>query len=169
MQEKGIQIKTVRTKTDKISKKSIRGKDYIGVGVGAVILNREGKFFLAKRGPKAQNEPGTWEFPGGAVDFGETLAQAVKREVKEEFGIHIKPLKAMHPIDHLIPKEKQHWIAVGYIAKLISGKPKIIEPEKCTEIGWYSIKEIDKMKLSIAAQIALKEIKENYAEIEDFF
>lgn len=146
-----------------------KGKDYIGVGVGAVILNKEGKFFLAKRGLKAQNEPNTWEFPGGSVEFGETMAEAVKREVKEEFGITIKPLKPFLPIDHLIPKEKQHWIAVGYLSKLTQGTPKILEPEKCSEIGWFKLAEIPKLKLSIAARIALKEIKEKYAEISDFF
>lgn len=146
-----------------------KGRDYLGVGVGAVILNREGKFFLAKRGVKAQNEPGTWEFPGGAIELGETMAQAIKREIKEEFGVTVKPLKPMLPIDHLIPREKQHWIAIPYLAILKSGKPKILEPEKCMEIGWFSVKEAEKLKLSIAAKVALKNIKEEFNEIEDFF
>lgn len=145
-----------------------KGKDYIGVGVGAVILNKQGKFFLSKRGSKAQNEPGTWEFPGGGIEFGETMADAIKREIKEEFGVKIKPLKPMHPIDHLIPKEKQHWIAIPYIAKLVSGTPRIIEKDKCAEIGWFTLSEIKNLKLSIAARIALKDIQERYSEIEAF-
>ena len=60
-----------------------KGVDYIGVGVGAVIFNSEGKVFLSKRGPKARNEVGTWEFPGGGVEFGEKLADALVREIKE--------------------------------------------------------------------------------------
>lgn len=146
-----------------------KGKDYIGIGVGAVILNKEGKLFMAKRGKKARNEPGTWEFPGGSMEFGETMAQTVKREIKEEFGITIKPLKPLLPVNHIIPKEKQHWVAIPYISKLESGVPKILEHEKCAEIGWFSIREIDKLKLSIAAKIAYKDIKEKYSEIEDFF
>ncbi len=46
-----------------------KGVDYIGVGVGGVIFNDEGKVFLAKRGAAARNEAGKWEFPGGAVEF----------------------------------------------------------------------------------------------------
>lgn len=146
-----------------------KGKDFIGVGVGAVIINKEGKFFLAKRGPLAQNEPGTWEFPGGAMEFGETMEETVKREVKEEFGISIKPLKVMLPINHLIPKEKQHWVALGYFSKLVSGKPKILEPKKCTQIGWFSLEEISKLKLSIASKQSVLEIREKYNELSDFF
>lgn len=146
-----------------------RGTDYIGVGIGAVIINAEGKFFLAKRGEGAQNERGKWEFPGGSMEFGETMAQTVKREVKEEYGITIKPLKPMLPIDHIIPHEKQHWIAIGYLSKLVSGTPKILEPDKCVKIGWFSLKEIKKLPLSIAAKVALKYIEKDYNELEDYF
>ncbi len=146
-----------------------KGKDYVGVGVGAVILNSDGKIFLAKRGKKAKNEIGTWEFPGGAIEFGESMAQTIKREVKEEFGVTIKPLRPLSPVDHFIPAEKQHWVAIPYVSKLTHGIPKILEQEKCSEIGWFSLNEINKLKLSIAARIAYKEIREKYNEIEDFF
>jgi hypothetical protein len=61
-----------------------RGIDYIGVGVGAIIVDPAGRLFLARRGPCARNERGLWEFPGGSVEFGETLVQALRREMCEE-------------------------------------------------------------------------------------
>ena len=64
-----------------------KGIDYIGVGSGAIIVNREGKVFLAKRGRDARNESGKWEFPGGGVEFGERLEDALVREVREEYGL----------------------------------------------------------------------------------
>ena len=48
-----------------------KGIDYIGVGVGAAIFNKEGKFLLTLRGREAKNERGKWEIPGGSVEFGE--------------------------------------------------------------------------------------------------
>ncbi|MBD3279522.1 MAG: NUDIX domain-containing protein, partial [Candidatus Pacebacteria bacterium] len=63
--------------------KSKAGKDHIGVGVGALIFNDEGHLLLTLRGEKAKNERGKWEIPGGAVEFGETIEQALKREMKE--------------------------------------------------------------------------------------
>ena len=79
-----------------------RGIDYIGVGVGAMILNEQGQVFLAQRGPLAKNERGLWEFPGGSVEFGETLAEALKREMKEEFGIHIEVGELLDVADHIL-------------------------------------------------------------------
>ena len=61
-----------------------KGTDYIGVGVGAAIFNEEGKLFITLRGEKAKNERGKWEIPGGGVEFGEKLEQALKREMMEE-------------------------------------------------------------------------------------
>ena len=60
-----------------------KGIDFIGVGVGAIIFNNEGKVLIAQRGLKARNEVGKWEFPGGGVKFGEICENAIKREVKE--------------------------------------------------------------------------------------
>ena len=65
------------------------GIDYIGVSVGALIFNNKGEIFLNKRSQKARNAKGCWEAPGGA-HFAETREKAIKREIKEEFGVDIK-------------------------------------------------------------------------------
>lgn len=87
-----------------------RGVDYIGVAVGALIVNEKGEVFLTKRGKQAKNERGFWEAPGGSVEFGEKLKDAVKREMKEEYGVDIVIIEQFPAEDHLIPKEKQHWV-----------------------------------------------------------
>ncbi|MGB3219749.1 MAG: NUDIX domain-containing protein, partial [Anaerolineae bacterium] len=88
-----------------------RGVDYIGVGVGAVILNEDGRLFLALRGPAAKNERGLWEFPGGSVEFGERLADALRREILEEYGVQIEVGDLLDVVDHLLPAEGQHWVS----------------------------------------------------------
>lgn len=115
-----------------------RGVDYIGVGVGAVILNEHGELFFAQRGPKASNERGLWEFPGGSVEFGETLAAALKREIYEEYGIEISVGELLDVIDHILPEEKQHWVSPTFICHIAAGVPVIREPDKCTAIGWFA-------------------------------
>jgi 8-oxo-dGTP diphosphatase len=119
-----------------------RGFDYIGVGVGAVIVDEVGRLFLSRRGPFAKNERGLWEFPGGAVEFGETLAQALKREMLEEYGIEIEVGKLLDVVDHILPAEGQHWVSPTYLCKLVGGEPAILEPGKCSEINWFFPEEV---------------------------
>jgi mutator protein MutT len=119
-----------------------RGIDYIGVGVGAIIVNSQGQLFLARRGPKAKNERGLWEFPGGSVEFGETMSQALGRELREEFGIEIVVGELLDVVDHILKEEGQHWVSPTFICKIASGEPVIREPEKCSEFGWFNTNEI---------------------------
>lgn len=113
------------------------GVDYIGVGVGAIIVDEEGRLFLARRGPKASNERGLWEFPGGSVEYGEKLADALKREMYEEFAIQIEVGKLLDVVDHILPDEGQHWVSPTYLCRITSGEPRILEPQKCSEIAWF--------------------------------
>jgi len=139
-----------------------KGVDYIGVGVGAVIVDRQGKIFLSKRGKDAYNEKGKWECPGGAMHLGETFEQTIIREIQEEFGFTIIPIKQLEPFNHLIPEEKQHWVALCFISIIKKGKPIIVEKNKCEEIGWFTLSEMEKMELTTATRHRLKQLKEKY-------
>jgi 8-oxo-dGTP diphosphatase len=119
-----------------------RGIDYIGVGVGAILVNEEGLIFLARRGPTAKNEQGLWEFPGGSVEFGETLAEALQREMYEEYGIKVSIRELVDVVDHILSQEHQHWVSPTFICQIRSGEPYIREPEKCTEIGWFGVDQV---------------------------
>lgn len=115
------------------------GRDYIGVGVGAMVFNERGEVFLAQRGPHAKNERGCWEFPGGAVDFGEQLAAAVVREFAEEYAMTIVVERLLHVVDHVLAAEQQHWVSPTFVARHVGGTPRIMEPDKCTAIGWFTL------------------------------
>lgn len=125
--------------TESQKSRTSAGRDYIGVGVGAMVFNEEGKVFLAKRGPKAKNERGCWEFPGGSVEYGEPLEQAIAREFREEYGMEIEIKDLLCVSDHILVGEKQHWISPTFIACHVRGVPRIVEPDKCTEIGWFPL------------------------------
>ena len=119
-----------------------RGIDYIGVGVGALIVDDKGRLFLARRGPKAKNERGLWEFPGGSVEYGETLAEALVREMAEEYGVEIAVGELLDVVDHILPEEGQHWVSPTFVCRIVSGQARILEPAKCSEIGWFYPDEI---------------------------
>jgi 8-oxo-dGTP diphosphatase len=117
----------------------VTGRDHIGVGVGAMVADRAGRFFLAQRGLATRNEAGTWEFPGGRVHFGERMENSIVREFQEEYGIRIELFGQLAAFDHILPAEAQHWVSVTYLARLAAGTPAILEPAKCAEIGWFAL------------------------------
>lgn len=114
------------------------GRDYIGVGVGAIVSDARNRLFLARRGPEARNEAGTWEFPGGVVTYGELLEHAVLREFAEEYGMTIEVTGQLGTFDHVLLDEHQHWVSITYLGRHTGGEPSIREPRKCSEIGWFT-------------------------------
>jgi len=67
-------------------------REAVDVAVG-VLIDPEGRFLLTSR-PKGKVYAGYWEFPGGKLEVGETVEQALRRELIEELGITIG---AVHP------------------------------------------------------------------------
>lgn len=137
-----------------------KGVDYIGVGVGAMIFNDAGELLLIKRSKQAKNERGCWECPGGGIEFGETMAAAVKREIREEVGVDILLEHQLRAIDHLIPADKQHWVTTPFVCKIVPGQaPKVMEPHKCDGWGWFPLNKLPK-PLSIATEMNLVDYRE---------
>lgn len=133
------------------------GKDYIGVGGGVLIFNEKGKILLTKRGAKSKNEIGVWSKPGGEIDFGEKAEDAIKREILEETNLEVEFCGLLPHTDHIIKKDKQHWVAINYIGKADSSKLKNMEPDKCEKLEWF---DIDNLPDKIAQ--TTKEAVENY-------
>lgn len=140
------------------------GIDYIGVGIGAVIINRDKKIFLHKRGKKARNEVDKWGSPGGTLKFGESFEETVMREMKEEFGFDIEIVDTLEVFNHMIPGDKQHWVALAFVCKIKKGTPKILEPDKCEKIGWFTMKDMEKMNLTLVGRRRLEQLKLKYPQ-----
>ncbi|SMB92991.1 mutator mutT protein [Thermanaeromonas toyohensis ToBE] len=117
------------------------------VGVGAVII-REEKLLLVLRGqPPAQ---GLWSIPGGRVEAGETLSQALEREVAEECGIVIQVGPPIAVLDSIYLDElgrvKYHFVLVDFWARYVSGELR--PASDVAEARWIALKEIRKYELT---------------------
>lgn len=128
----------------------IPGKDYIGVGVGAVIL-RGGKILLLLR--KKAPEAGCWTIPGGKVEFGETLEEAILREVKEEINAEGKIVAHLGVTNHILKEEGIHFVAPRFLVELL-GEPQNMEPQKHEAMEWFSIDHLPD-NVTITTQKAL--------------
>ncbi len=87
--------------------------------VDAIIEIDEGSVVLVRR----RNEPLGWALPGGFVDYGETLEQAVKREAFEETSLAITAIRQMHTYSDPRRDPRQHTISTVFTARA-SGTPK---------------------------------------------
>ncbi len=105
------------------------------VGVG-VIIRREGKVLLELR--KGSHGGGSWAFPGGHLEFGETPEQTAVRELQEECGVHVKNLKTTTFTNDIFTVEQKHYITLYVVCDYFSGEAKILEPEKCERWEWFS-------------------------------
>jgi 8-oxo-dGTP diphosphatase len=77
----------------------------VGVLIERDVQGREGRFLLTSR-PEGKPYAGYWEFPGGKLEAGETVEQALRRELHEELGITIGPVQPwkveMHDYPHAL-------------------------------------------------------------------
>lgn len=133
------------------------GKDYIGVGVGAFILNDNNKLLLQKRAVPA--EKGFWCIPGGRLEMFELLEDAVVRETKEETDLDVEVVKLMGICNHIIPDENAHWVSASYLCKIKNGTPRIMEPDKATDMEWFDLDNLPE-KITITTKKALNDYKQ---------
>ena len=117
-----------------------RGIDYIGVSASFVIHDGEGRVLLQKRGPKARDEQGNWDVGGGAIEFGEDILDAVRREIHEE--LNAMPLEidflTVYDAHRQLNGEPTHWVTLMHAVKVDPKDVSIGEPHKISEIGWFT-------------------------------
>ena len=130
------------------------GKDYIGVGVGAFIVNKNNELLLQKRSVPAEKD--YWCIPGGRVELFETLEQTVIREAKEETGLDVKIISIMGVCNHIIKEENAHWVAASYLCEIDKGEPRIMEPDKASDMRWFPLDKLPE-KLTITTKKALED------------
>ncbi len=100
------------------------------VVVVCALIERAGCVLAAKRGT-GKARAGRWEFPGGKVHYGESAEQALVREVSEELGCVVRPLRELSRVEHRYPD-----IAVTllpFVCELAEGTPRALEH---AELQW---------------------------------
>ena len=107
-------------------------RPYVGV---AIIVIKDGKVLLGKR--KNSHGSGTWHFPGGHLEFNESIEACARREVFEETGLRIKNIRLGPYTNDMFAKEQKHYITLFAVAEYDSGVLALKEPEKCETWDWF--------------------------------
>lgn len=116
------------------------GVDYVGISASFIIHDGQGRVLLQKRGPDARDENGKWDVGGGAIDFGESIDETVRREIKEELCTEPIDIQFLTIYDALreISGTTTHWIAIMHTVQVEPDNIRIGEPRKIDEIGWFT-------------------------------
>ena len=107
-------------------------RPYIGV---AIIVIKDGKVLLGKR--KNSHGSGTWHFPGGHLEFNESIEACARRDVFEETGLRIKNIRLGPYTNDMFAKEQKHYVTLFAVAEYDSGVLELKEPEKCETWDWF--------------------------------
>jgi 8-oxo-dGTP diphosphatase len=113
----------------------------------AIVIKKDGKFLLIKRAKRGKAE-NYWCPITGAVEKGETQAQAVMREAEEEMGLIVKPVKKIWECFTDDEQYRLHWWCV----KLLDDKVKINHDE-VKEYRWLSIKDMQEIEKMFKADL----------------
>lgn len=89
------------------------------------------------------DEWNTWTLPGGTVEQGETLQEALIREVKEEAGVDIKVLEVAAINELRAPESGKHYLLITFHARIIGGQLGTNVPEEVAEVEWIELPRAD--------------------------
>mgnify|MGYP001626338673 FL=1 len=122
--------------------------------VVAGFLKKGDRFLLVRR-PLNKRRGGLWEFPGGKVEDGETLEEAIKRELKEELGIETKVKRFLGKINYQYPEGE---IELNLLEIETEEEPILKE---ALELKWVNFKEIKELEICPADKNLLESLKKD--------
>jgi 8-oxo-dGTP diphosphatase len=130
----------------------------IHVAVGIIVV--KDKILVAQRSADV-DQGGLWEFPGGKVEPGETVEQALKREMQEEIGITVVKASPLIQIQHAYPG-KDVLLDVWKVEQFL-GKPTICAGQ--TMLKWVRSTELTKLNIPAANHAIVKSILRILSEV----
>jgi 8-oxo-dGTP diphosphatase len=124
------------------------------VGVGAVIVEHhhdDHRVLLIRRGrPPLLGE---WSLPGGVLECGETLREAVAREAREETGLLVEPGEMLGVYERVIRDDQRrvryHYVLIDFLCRAVGGDLKA--GSDAADVRWFTRDEVPALKLAYDA------------------
>ncbi|MBY0504314.1 MAG: NUDIX hydrolase [Bryobacteraceae bacterium] len=117
------------------------------LGVGALIIER-GRVLLCRRGKPPYE--GYWSVPGGLVELGEPVLEALHREVREETGLQVSVTRLAEVYERINPDEdgrtEYHFVILDYLCRVESGTLKA--GDDAADVRWFAAAELASLKIT---------------------
>ncbi len=132
-----------------LSEKSVKREYPLApiVAVG-VVVRKDDAILLIRRG----KEPslGLWTFPGGAIELGETLHEAARREAREETGLEVRPGEVATVIDNVVRdgagRVQYHYVIVDFVAEVSGGELRA--GTDVSDARWFRLAELENLEMT---------------------
>jgi 8-oxo-dGTP diphosphatase len=116
-------------------------------GVGALIIDGN-RILLVERGKEPLK--GYWSLPGGVLESGEKLDQAIRREVLEETGLIIEPVEVIEIFERIMRdgdgRAEYHYVLIDYLCRVTGGT--LAAADDATGAAWFEREELSALKLT---------------------
>ena len=117
------------------------------LGVGALIIE-DGRILLIERGKEPLK--GYWSLPGGLLEVGERLADAIRREVFEETELQIEPTGIHEIFERIIPDSngnpEYHYVLIDYLCRVTGGR--LQASSDASNAAWVSQQSLGEYRLT---------------------
>jgi 8-oxo-dGTP diphosphatase len=112
------------------------------VGVGAILIE-DNRVLLIRRGQEPLK--GEWSLPGGVVELGESLEEAIRREVREETCLEVKPVGIIEAFSSILRDDQGvvrfHYVIVDFLCRRLSGESQC--GSDATDLRWVAREELN--------------------------
>lgn len=117
------------------------------VGVGAILLDRD-RILMAQRGKEPLK--GWWSLPGGALETGESLREAICREVREETGLDVEPLGVFEIFERILRDPagvpEYHYVLIDYLCRITGGE---LRPgDDVSRVEWVRRRDLGALQIT---------------------
>lgn len=115
--------------------------------MGAIVI-RDGCVLLVERGREPQQ--GYWSLPGGVVEVGERLEEALRREVREETGLAVRPVTVVEIFERILRdsegRPEYHYVLIDYLCEVTGGEARAADDARRLE--WVKRDELPRRRLT---------------------
>lgn len=120
------------------------------VDIALGLLRRDGQLLLVKRTAQRRAAPGLWDLPGGHVEDGETVTQALARELGEEIGVRPVEWREMAALRApAVGDEPGAWVRLHvFLVTAWDGEPHNLAPDEHDELAWVGADAVTGLRLA---------------------